>query len=76
MTKKIGPSRRWRKQDWNHWEAASKALEYCGEKIIYHTEREAEEKRVRQEAKANIPLRAYECTSSQVQHWHLTSRVY
>ena len=64
---------RWRKKDWTHWEHATKAIEYCGEKIIYHSLAEAEEKRVRQEEKSGIVLRVYECP--QGFHFHLTSKV-
>ncbi len=68
----FGPLNRWRKKDWFHWEDATRTVEYCGEKVIYHTWAEAESKRIRQEEKSNKPLRVYECPHGP--HYHLTSK--
>ncbi len=65
--------RRWRKRDWFHWETANKILEYCGEKIIYHTEEEAHAALLKQQVKTDKPLRVYECPHGS--HFHLTSQV-
>ncbi len=67
-----GPLKRWRKQDWFHWDSAKKSLEYCGEKIIYHSEEEANTQRLRQEAKAGHSLFIYECPHGP--HFHLTKQ--
>ncbi len=69
----FGPLRRWRKQDWTHWDTAKRVIQYCGEKIVYHSVAEAEEMRVRQEEKTRKELRIYSCSSGD--HFHLTSQV-
>ncbi len=69
-----GDKHRWRKKDWSQWYSASRVIEYCGEKIIYHTLAEAERMRVQQEEKWAIELRVYLC--EQCGAFHLTSRVY
>ncbi len=68
-----GPNKRWRKSQWRFWDTARQALEYCGEKIVYHTKEEAEAMVKHQDGKWDKVLRVYECPHGP--HFHLTSKV-
>ncbi len=65
---------RWRKKDWSQWDHASRVIEYCGEKIIYHTMVEAERQQKMQQDKWMVELRIYIC--EQCGFFHLTSRTF
>lgn len=65
--------RRWRKGDWQFWNEAGRAVEYCGGKICYATPEEAEERIAQQTERWDKKLRYYRCPHSD--HWHLTSKV-
>ncbi len=65
-------SKRWRKQNWRFWDTARQSIEYCGEKIIYHSPAEAQKMVDVQAGKWEKHLRVYECPHAA--HWHLTSK--
>ncbi len=76
MSTKGEPHRRWRKSQWRFWDTARQSVEYCGEKIVYHSVEEAEVMVRNQEDKWDKQLRVYECPHSEGSlHYHLTSRV-
>lgn len=65
--------RRWRKSDWTFWEEATKSVAYCGDKICYKSEEDAQAKIDAQSHKWSKALRMYQC--QHCAQFHLTSRL-